>query len=44
MVDQVTKKAGETKCVKDALEHDLAAAKPALDAALTALDSISPKD
>ncbi|MEW5318622.1 MAG: hypothetical protein WDW38_009830 [Sanguina aurantia] len=44
IVDSVTKKAGEIAAVKDDAERDLAAAKPALDAALTALGSITPKD
>lgn len=44
IVDSVTKKAGEIAAVKDDAERDLAAAKPALDAALSALNSISPKD
>lgn len=44
IVDQVTKKAGEIAAVKDDAERDLAAAKPALDAALNALNSISGKD
>lgn len=43
IVDSVTKKAGEIATVKDDAERDLAAAKPALDAALNALNSISPK-
>ena len=44
IVDGVTAKASEIKAVKDDAEKDLAAAKPALDAALEALNSISPKD
>ena len=44
IVDQVTKKAGEIALVKNDAERDLAAAKPALDAALSALNSITPKD
>lgn len=44
IVDAVTKKAAEIAAVKDDAEKDLAAAKPALDAALSALNSISPKD
>lgn len=44
IVDSVTKKAAEIASVKDDAERDLAAAKPALDAALAALNSISPKD
>lgn len=44
IVDSVTKKAAEIAAVKDDAERDLAAAKPALDAALTALNSIQPKD
>ncbi len=43
-MDSVTKKAAEIAAVKDDAERDLAAAKPALDAALAALNSISPKD
>jgi hypothetical protein len=43
IVDSVTKKAAEIAAVKDDAERDLAAAKPALDAALAALNSISPK-
>jgi dynein heavy chain, axonemal len=38
IVDSVTKKAGEIAAVKDDAERDLAAAKPALDAALNALN------
>ena len=34
----------EIAAVKDDAERDLAAAKPALEAALTALNSITPKD
>ena len=34
----------EIAAVKDDAERDLAAAKPALDAAVAALNSISPKD
>ena len=34
----------EIAAVKDDAERDLAAAKPALDAAVSALNSISPKD
>ena len=34
----------EIAAVKDDAEKDLAAAKPALDAALSALNSITPKD
>jgi len=44
IVDQVTKKAAEIALVKDDAERDLAAAKPALDAALNALNSITQKD
>ncbi|KAJ9508838.1 hypothetical protein QJQ45_028152, partial [Haematococcus lacustris] len=44
IVDSVTKKAAEIAAVKDDAERDLAAAKPALDAALSALNSISSKD
>ena len=41
---QVTKKASEIAAVKDDAERDLAAAKPALDAALEALNSIKDGD
>lgn len=41
---QVTKKATEIATVKDDAERDLAAAKPALDSALAALDSIKDGD
>lgn len=44
IVDAVVKKAGEIAAVKEDAEKDLAAAKPALDAAVNALNSISPKD
>lgn len=44
IVDGVTKKAAEIATVKDDAERDLAAAKPALDAALAALNSITQKD
>ena len=44
IVDGVTKKAAEIATVKDDAERDLAAAKPALDAALSALNSITQKD
>ena len=44
IVDGVTKKAAEIAAVKDDAEKDLAAAKPALDAALSALNSITQKD
>jgi len=44
IVDAVVKKAGEIAVVKEDAERDLAAAKPALDAAVAALNSISPKD
>ena len=44
IVDQVTRKAAEIALVKDDAERDLSLAKPALDAALTALNSITPKD
>lgn len=44
IVANVTAKASEIKTVKDDAEKDLAAAKPALDAALAALNSITPKD
>ncbi len=40
----MTKKASEIATVKDDAERDLAAAKPALDAALAALDSIKDGD
>jgi len=43
-VDQVSKKAAEIGAVKDDAEKDLSAAKPALDEALSALNSITPKD
>ena len=43
-MDGVTKKAAEIATVKDDAERDLAAAKPALDAALSALNSITQKD
>lgn len=44
IVSNVTQKAKEIAEVKNDAEHDLAAAKPALDAALEALNSITPKD
>jgi dynein heavy chain len=44
IVDQVSKKAAEIGAVKDDAEKDLSAAKPALDEALSALNSITPKD
>lgn len=44
IVDQVSKKAAEIGAVKDDAETDLAAAKPALDEALSALNSITQKD
>eukprot|EP00798_Chlamydomonas_sp_ICE-L_P031303 gene31303-6451_t len=44
IVESVTAKATEINAVKEDAERDLAAAKPALDAALSALNSISPKD
>jgi dynein heavy chain len=44
IVDAVTKKAGQIAAVKDDAERDLAAAKPALDAAVDALNSITAKD
>lgn len=44
IVDQVSKKAAEIGAVKDDAEKDLGAAKPALDEALSALNSITPKD
>nr|Q39575.1 RecName: Full=Dynein gamma chain, flagellar outer arm [Chlamydomonas reinhardtii]7KZM_C Chain C, Dynein gamma chain, flagellar outer arm [Chlamydomonas reinhardtii]7KZN_C Chain C, Dynein gamma chain, flagellar outer arm [Chlamydomonas reinhardtii]7KZO_C Chain C, Dynein gamma chain, flagellar outer arm [Chlamydomonas reinhardtii]8GLV_AD Chain AD, Dynein gamma chain, flagellar outer arm [Chlamydomonas reinhardtii]8GLV_AX Chain AX, Dynein gamma chain, flagellar outer arm [Chlamydomonas reinhar len=44
IVDAVTKKASEIATVKDDAERDLAAAKPALDAALEALNSIKDGD
>uniref|UniRef100_A0A061RL16 Flagellar outer dynein arm heavy chain gamma n=1 Tax=Tetraselmis sp. GSL018 TaxID=582737 RepID=A0A061RL16_9CHLO len=44
IVDQVSEKASRIGAVKDDAEKDLAAAKPALDAALSALNSITPKD
>lgn len=44
IMDSVSKKAAEINVVKTEAERDLAAAKPALDAALDALNSISPKD
>ncbi|CAL8466541.1 g6077 [Coccomyxa elongata] len=44
ILDQVSKTASEIAAVKDDAEKDLAAAKPALDAALSALNSITPKD
>lgn len=44
IVDAVSKKAAEIGAVKDDAESDLSAAKPALDEALAALNSITPKD
>jgi dynein heavy chain len=44
IVDAVSEKAAEIGAVKDDAEKDLAAAKPALDAALSALNSITQKD
>jgi hypothetical protein len=44
IVDAVSAKAAEIAAVKDDAERDLAAAKPALDEALAALNSITPKD
>lgn len=44
IVDAVTKKAAEIAAVKNDAETDLKAAEPALHAALSALNSISPKD
>jgi hypothetical protein len=44
IVDAVSKKAAEIGAVKDDAEKDLGAAKPALDEALAALNSITPKD
>ncbi|KAK9794950.1 hypothetical protein WJX73_010224 [Symbiochloris irregularis] len=44
IVDGVTAKANEISAVKISAEKDLAAAKPALDAAVAALNSITPKD
>lgn len=44
IVEAVTLKAEEIAAVKADAERDLAEAKPALDAALAALNSISPKD
>jgi hypothetical protein len=41
IVDAVSKKASEIAAVKDDAERDLAAAKPALDAAVSALNSIT---
>ena len=43
-MDAVTVKASEIAAVKDDAEKDLAAAKPALDSALAALNSITQKD
>lgn len=43
-MDQVSKKAAEIGAVKDDAEQDLSAAKPALDEALAALNSVTPKD
>ena len=44
IVESVTAQATEIAAVKDGAARDLAAAKPALDAALAALSSITPKD
>ena len=44
IVNEVTAKAAEIATVKDSAEKDLAAAEPALHAALSALNSITPKD
>ena len=44
IVEAVTVKASEIAAVKDDAEKDLAAAKPALDSALSALNSITQKD
>uniref|UniRef100_A0A383W453 AAA+ ATPase domain-containing protein n=1 Tax=Tetradesmus obliquus TaxID=3088 RepID=A0A383W453_TETOB len=44
VVDAVSKKAAEIGAVKDDAESDLSAAKPALDEALAALNSITQKD
>ena len=44
IMDAVSKKAAEINAVKVDAEHDLAAAKPALDEAVSALNSISAKD
>ncbi|PSC73956.1 flagellar outer dynein arm heavy chain gamma [Micractinium conductrix] len=44
IVEAVSKKAEEIAAVKEDAERDLAEAKPALDAALAALNSITPKD
>ena len=44
IVDRVVKKATEINAVKEDAEKDLALAQPALDAALSALDSITQKD
>lgn len=44
IVDQVSIKAAEIAAVKKDAEKDLAAAQPALDAAVDALNSITPKD
>ncbi|KAK9841874.1 hypothetical protein WJX81_008571 [Elliptochloris bilobata] len=44
IVDDVSKTAAEITAVKDDAERDLAQAQPALDAALAALNSITPKD
>ncbi len=43
-MDAVSKKAAEIGAVKEDAEKDLAAAKPALDEALAALNSIKPAD
>jgi dynein heavy chain, axonemal len=44
IVDQVSRKAAEIGAVRDDAETDLSAAKPALEEALSALNSITPKD
>jgi len=44
IVESVSKKAGEISAVKEDAERDLAKAQPALDAAVAALNSITPKD
>ena len=44
IVEAVSKKAEEIGTVKADAEHDLAKAQPALDAAVAALNSITPKD
>ena len=44
IVEAVSRQAEEIAAVKADAERDLAEAKPALDAALAALNSITPKD